>query len=108
MYQRISEAAVDLKSFAKRHHVALVLLSQAGRDTDEGRSEGWKELGLDAARDSGQVEEAADFLLTLWRPELRSGLSAEAKADVRGDLEGRLCKNRRGPRPYLHFHLVAG
>jgi len=105
LYQRVSEAAVDLKSFSKRHHVTLVLLSQAGRDQDEGCSEGWKELGLDAARDSGQVEEAADFLVTLWRPELQKGLSAASLADVRGDLEGRLCKNRRGPRPYLHFHL---
>ncbi len=105
LYQRISEAAVDVKSFAKRHAVSVLLLSQAGRDQDPGRSGGWREIGLDSARDSGQVEEACDFLVTLWRPELEPGLPADALADVRGDLEGRLVKNRRGPRPALHLRL---
>jgi replicative DNA helicase len=99
LYQRVSEAAVDVKSFAKRHAAAVVLLSQAGRDVDRKRSAGAAELGLDAARDSGQVEEAADFLVTLWRPELDPDLQPEGRREVAGQLMGALVKNRRGPRP---------
>jgi len=107
LYQRVSEASIDVKSFAKRHHVAVILLSQAGRDHDEARSEGADHLSIDAARDSGQVEENADFLMTLWRPELRSTLNTEERAAKRGQLKGHLVKNRRGPLPRLHFQLDA-
>ncbi|HYS05863.1 MAG TPA: DnaB-like helicase C-terminal domain-containing protein [Candidatus Dormibacteraeota bacterium] len=105
LYQRVSEAAVDVKSFAKRHECAVVLISQAGRDQDQEKSEGAKELGLDAARDSGQVEEAADFMLTLWRPELSSTTGPLEKHRSRGQLWGRLVKNRRGPLPSFCMHL---
>lgn len=105
MYQRISEAACDVKSWAKRHRLAVVLLCQTGRSQDKAVSEGAAYIGLDAARDSGQVEEFADFLLTLWRPELRSILSPAEKAAVAGQLKGHLCKNRRGDEPLVHFHF---
>jgi len=105
LYQRISEAAVEVKSFAKRHAAAVVLLSQAGRDVDRARSAGAAELALDAARDSGQVEEAADFVLTLWRPELDPDLDPEERREVAGQLMGALVKNRRGPRPLFRLTL---
>lgn len=98
LYERVSEAAVDVKSFAKRHQAAVILLSQAGREQDRKRSEGAAELGLDAGRDSGQTEEACDFLLTLWRPELDTGLKPEDRREVSGQLFMSVCKNRRGPR----------
>ncbi len=105
LYQRVSEAAVDVKSFAKRHQAAVVLLSQAGRDQERKRSEGAGPLGLDAARDSGQVEEAADFLLTMWRPELDSSLAPEERREVAGQLYVAVVKNRRGPRPTCRLLL---
>jgi replicative DNA helicase len=105
LYERVSEAAIDVKSFAKRHDVAVVLISQAGRDPDPAKSEGAAELGLDAARDSGQIEEAADFVLTAWREELRSTLKPEQRAEVRGDLSASLVKNRRGPLGRFRLHL---
>jgi replicative DNA helicase len=105
VYQRVSEAALDVKSWAKRHRLAVVLLCQTGRSQDKAVSEGAAYIGLDAARDSGQVEEFADFLLTLWRPELRSTLSAAERAAVAGQLKGHLCKNRRGDEPLVHFHF---
>jgi len=103
LYQRVSEAALEVKSFAKRHRVALVLLSQAGRDQDQDRSEGAGRLGLDSARDSGQVEEAADFLLTMWRPELAS---KSKDPEMRNIIEASLVKNRRcGKRPPIRLRL---
>jgi replicative DNA helicase len=105
LYQRVSEAAVDVHSFAKRHAAAVVLLSQAGRDVDRRRSAGAADLGMDAARDSGQVEEACEFLLTLWRPELDPDLNPEERREVAGQLMGSLVKNRRGPRPLFRLAL---
>lgn len=97
LYERVSEAAVDVKSFAKMAEVPVVLLVQAGRDQDSDRTEGAGRLGLDAARDSGQIEEAGDFLMTMWRPELASRLSAAERDHLAGRLECALVKNRRGP-----------
>lgn len=94
LYQRVSEAAIDVKSFAKRHQVAVLLLSQAARDQNQAVSEGAGRLGLDAARDSGQVEEAADFVVTMWRPGL-SSTSREA-GEVDRHIECSMVKNRRG------------
>jgi replicative DNA helicase len=105
LYQRISEAAVDVKSFAKRHGLAVMLVCQAGRDIDRKRSEGAADLGLDAARDSGQVEEACDFLVSLSRPELESDLTPAARAEVKGDLWVSVVKNRRGPLSRFRLHL---
>jgi replicative DNA helicase len=104
LYQRVSEAAVDVKAFAKRHRVAVVLIAQAGRDPDLARSEGAARLGLDAARDSGQIEEAADFVVTLWRPELFSQMGPPERREVKGQLHGALVKNRRGP--LVDFRLL--
>lgn len=104
LYQRVSEAAVDVKSFAKRQRVAVVLIAQAGRDPDLARSEGAARLGLDAARDSGQIEEAADFVVTLWRPELFSQMGPPERREVKGQLHGALVKNRRGP--LVDFRLL--
>jgi replicative DNA helicase len=97
MYERVSEAAVDVKSFAKAHDVSVLLVSQASRSTDPKRTAGAAPLGIDAARDSGQVEEAADFVVCLWRPELDPSLSVEERREVGGQLLGRILKNRRGP-----------
>lgn len=96
LYQRVSEAAVDVKSFAKRHEVAVLLLSQAGRSTDQDVSEGAARMGLDAARDSGQVEEAADFVMTMWRPGLSSEKSQKGDGEPGHVMQAALVKNRRG------------
>jgi replicative DNA helicase len=105
VYQRVSEAAIDCKSFAKRHQVAVVLLSQAGRDQDQDRTEGAAPLGLDAARDSGVVEESADFMANLWRPWLASKLSPLERHEVKGQLWCRLLKNRRGELGSARLHF---
>lgn len=105
LYQRVSEAAIEVKSFAKRHHCAVILLSQAGRDVDSKRSEGAAPLGLDSARDSGVVEEAGDCLLTMWRPEL-----ARPESEEDGIIEAHLVKNRRRskrPRFSMRLDLVS-
>ena len=54
-----------MKSLAKETDTALVMLVQVGRKFSSGKDE----LSIEAARDSGAIEESADILLGAWRPE---------------------------------------
>ncbi len=94
-YEQTSESAKELKRLAKRHQVGVVCLCQVGR---EGES-GGEPITLRSARDSGVVEEAADYLLGIWRPELSDKLTKEDRATKRGEFKVRVLKNRSGPAP---------
>jgi len=86
IYQQISRVARSLKDAAKELNVPVIYLSQVNRkfkDCDP--------LEIGAARDSGAVDEASDFVLGLWREQPAGfGLSLEIKL-VLG-----LLKNRKG------------
>jgi len=55
-------------------------------------------VSLTDARDSGAIEDSADFLLGAWRPELRPSLPIDELAEVEGFVYFRLLKARRGAR----------
>ncbi len=102
LYESTSRTARDLKTFAKRHQVALVVLCQVDREGGNGG----EPVTLRMARDSGVVEESADYLLGLWRPELAEGLTKDQRRELRGQFIVRVLKNRSGPAPKtvtLHF-----
>ena len=84
LYGQVSRAARELKSLAKRRDLAILCLGQVSRAQGE---DGSKPLTLYAARESGAIEEAADFLLGLYRPDLHG-------ADR--TLAVQLLKNRKG------------
>lgn len=64
MYERVSDAAMELKAVAKEEEVALICPSQVNRAAEHG-----KPLSADDARDSGVVDETADFVISLFRPD---------------------------------------
>lgn len=64
MYERVSDAAMELKAVAKEESVAIICPSQVNRGADHG-----KPLTADDARDSGVVDETGDFVLSLFRPD---------------------------------------
>jgi hypothetical protein len=102
LYEQTSRTARELKTFAKRHQVALVVLCQVDREGGTGGDP----ISLKMARDSGAIEEAADYVLGLWRPELAEGLTKEERRVRRGQFVIRILKNRSGPAPKtvtLHF-----
>jgi hypothetical protein len=102
LYEATSEVAHELKDIAKRQRVALVSLCQVGREGEAGGTP----ISLGGARDSGVIEEAADFIWGLWRPELAEDLEPAARKAVRGQFVVRILKNRNGPAPKtltLHF-----
>jgi KaiC/GvpD/RAD55 family RecA-like ATPase len=102
LYEQTSRVARTLKNLAKRHRVALLVACQVDR---EGGS-GGEPISLKMARDSGAIEEAADYLLGLWRPALNDKLPREERLAAKGQLVVRVLKNRSGPAPKtvtLHF-----
>lgn len=82
-YARVSEVARGAKALAKALGIPVVLLSQTSRLAGDGSSE----VSLEHGRGSGAIEEAADFVLGLWRGEDETGRQA---------LVCRVLKNRKG------------
>lgn len=62
-YEQTSEAIMELKRLAKQYEFAVVAPHQVSRLQKRG-----DKLDLDNARDSGVVEETADFVFGLYRP----------------------------------------
>ena len=67
LYGQISRAAREMKNLAKRRDLAVLCLCQVSRANGE---DGSKPLNIYSARESGAIEESADFLLGLYRPNL--------------------------------------
>lgn len=94
-YEGVATLTAELKEFAKRREIALVLLSQVGRG--EAGGQGWECPSPEAARDSGTIEENADYLLGLYRPDRDPNFDNKpALANQRGCLMLRVLKGRSG------------
>jgi replicative DNA helicase len=78
-YEQISAIARGSKELAKYLNIPVVVLSQLNRQAESGE----KEVTLSMGRGSGVIEEAADFILGLWKSE--------------NDLIAKILKNRKGP-----------
>jgi len=96
-YERASVVATELKNLAKRHHVALLVLYQLSR----AGGTGGEAVTLSMARDSGVVEEACDFALGVWRPELSDELDDDDRAELAGQFKVRVLKNRNRRVPLI-------
>jgi replicative DNA helicase len=97
-YETISRLATGTKNVAKLLDIPVILLSQVSRKGGSGQSE----ISLDMGRDSGAIEEGADFVLGLWqqpRDEKDLDVWAEGLPDGESqiDLICKILKNRKGP-----------
>ena len=88
LYGQISEAARQMKNFAKKADLAVVVLCQISRSMDD---HGNKPLHLSSARESGAIEESADFMIGLYRPHIK-----EDDGEVDDEMHVQLLKNRKG------------
>jgi replicative DNA helicase len=89
---RISRFAREVKELAKSLRCVVLLISQTSRSAGDGS----EEVSLTDARDSGVIEDSADFLIGCWRPELATDLVPDEFAEVQGLLWFRILKSRRG------------
>ena len=85
IYAQVSKLARGMKAFAKTHDLAIIMLCQVQRSTGD---DGDTALTIHSARESGAIEESADFLLGLYRPEMKS--EKDDKVTIQ------ILKNRKG------------
>lgn len=94
-YEKMARLTAELKEFAKRRDILLVVLSQVGRGEAGGK--GWECPSAEGARDSGTVEENADYLCGLARPDLDPAFDSKPDlAHLRGALLLKVLKGRNG------------
>lgn len=91
-YERMTNATMELKALAKEFGVAVITPGQVNRSAKSGEP-----IDLDSARDSGAVEETADFMFGVWRPWESEDIAAAGKPGaVQSELTVRILKSRRG------------
>jgi replicative DNA helicase len=93
--QEISTISRNLKGLAKELQVPIIALSQLSREVEK-RKEGNKIPQLSDLRESGAIEQDADLVMFLYRPEYYDITSNEFGESNKGDTFVRIAKHRNG------------
>lgn len=88
-YEAVSEVSRSLKCLAKTMDIAVIALAQLNRETEK-RAE--KRPMASDIKESGQIEQDADIICILYRPELHEDI--QDKPELKGFTELVICKNR--------------
>lgn len=91
MYDRVSDAIMEVKAVAKEEAVPVVIPSQVNRGAEPG-----KPLLLQDARDAGTIEETADFIPSLYRPDLIQDREGTEPLMQTGSFSVKWLKSRHG------------
>ena len=92
--QEISKISRDLKSLAKELEIPIIALSQLNRGV-ESRKES-KVPQLSDLRESGAIEQDADMVMFLYRPEYYGINNDEMGNSIEGETHIHIAKNRSG------------
>jgi replicative DNA helicase len=92
--QEISKISRDLKSLAKELEIPIIALSQLNRSV-ESRKES-KVPQLSDLRESGAIEQDADMVMFLYRPEYYGINNNEMGEPIEGETHIHIAKNRSG------------
>ncbi|MBD0331269.1 MAG: replicative DNA helicase [Chitinophagaceae bacterium] len=93
--QEISNISRNLKSLAKELNIPIIALSQLSREVEK-RKEGNKMPQLSDLRESGAIEQDADMVMFLYRPEYYDVTTNEMGESNRGETHVRIAKHRNG------------
>ena len=93
--QEISAISRNLKALAKELNVPIIALSQLSRDVEK-RKDGNKIPQLSDLRESGAIEQDADMVMFLYRPEYHDITQNEHGEDTKGETHVRIAKHRNG------------
>ncbi len=93
--QEISRISRDLKGLAKELQVPIIALSQLSREVEK-RKEGNKMPQLSDLRESGAIEQDADMVMFLYRPEYYDITANEFGENNKGETHVRIAKHRNG------------
>jgi replicative DNA helicase len=93
--QEISTISRNLKGLAKELGIPIIALSQLSREVEK-RKEGNKMPQLSDLRESGAIEQDADMVMFLYRPEYYDITSNEFGESNKGETHIRIAKHRNG------------
>ena len=93
--QEISNISRSLKGLAKELQVPIIALSQLSREVEK-RKDGNKMPQLSDLRESGAIEQDADMVCFLYRPEYYDVTTNEMGESNRGETHVRIAKHRNG------------
>ncbi|MFI5211085.1 MAG: replicative DNA helicase [Gemmatimonadales bacterium] len=102
--QEISDISRSLKALARELEVPVVALSQLSRASEQ--RGGDRKPILSDLRDSGAIEQDADIVMFIHRPEYYEGNTDKEGNSLEGKAEVMVAKNRNGPTGHvdLFFH----
>ena len=105
-FEQISEISRSLKSLARELHIPIVVLCQLNRDAQ------WETPTLANLRDSGSIEQDADLVLFLNRPQPKKNKNDKEGEKVEGPVDNIptdliVAKQRNGPTGVVKLELVA-
>ena len=101
--QEISTISRSLKALAKELKIPMIALSQLSRAV-ETRKES-KMPQLSDLRESGAIEQDADMVMFIYRPEYHDlHNSPESGESTKGQTFVRIAKHRNGELKTLHYH----
>lgn len=103
--QEISKISRDLKGLAKELQIPIIALSQLSREVEK-RKEGNKIPQLSDLRESGAIEQDADMVMFLYRPDYYDITTNEMGEDTRGHTEVRIAKHRNGSLDTVHLQAM--
>lgn len=93
--QEISRISRDLKGLAKELQVPIIALSQLSREVEK-RKEGNKIPQLSDLRESGAIEQDADMVMFLYRPDYYDITTTEFGESNKGETYVKVAKHRNG------------
>lgn len=93
--QEISKISRDLKGLAKELQVPIIALSQLSREVEK-RKEGNKVPQLSDLRESGAIEQDADMVMFLYRPDYYEITENEHGESTKGETYVKIAKHRNG------------
>jgi len=100
--QEVSTISRNLKIIAKELNIPIIALSQLSRDVEK-RKEGNKVPVLADLRESGGIEQDADLVMFLYRPEYHDIMSNEMGESTRGQTMLKIAKHRNGVLETINF-----
>ena len=102
--QEISQISRSLKQLAKELDVPVLALSQLSRAV-ESRKDGQKIPQLSDLRESGAIEQDADMVMFIYRPEYYDITANEMGEDNRGETHIKIAKHRNGSLGWMRARL---
>ena len=93
--QEISKISRELKGLAKELQVPIIALSQLSRETEK-RSGDKKVPQLSDLRESGAIEQDADMVMFMYRPEYYDVNASEMGESTKGETHIKIAKHRNG------------